>query len=133
MTVATTARALDEAEAQLRDQLGRQAALRDQIERLESERASAREKLGERHNEVLKLEERLKAMQREAEAASRQVQMHARQGAAARKVGFPGTIIETGFDMEVGETVVVGTSRVQGGDKALIALLTAVSRRAAGK
>jgi hypothetical protein len=30
--------------------------------------------------------------------------------------------------MDVGETVVVGTSRVRGGDKALIALLTAVPK-----
>jgi len=30
--------------------------------------------------------------------------------------------------MDVGETVVVGTSRTRGGDKALIALLTAVPK-----
>jgi hypothetical protein len=35
-------------------------------------------------------------------------------------------VIDTSFTMDVGETVVVGTSRVAGGDKALIALLTAV-------
>jgi hypothetical protein len=38
-------------------------------------------------------------------------------------------IIDTGFTMEVGETVVVGTSRVRG-EKAIIALLTAVPRGA---
>lgn len=37
-------------------------------------------------------------------------------------------IISTSFAMDVGETVVVGTSRLRGGDKALIALLTAVPR-----
>ena len=37
-------------------------------------------------------------------------------------------IIDTSFTMDVGETVVVGTSRVRGGDKALIALLTAVPK-----
>jgi hypothetical protein len=37
-------------------------------------------------------------------------------------------IISTGFTMQIGETVVVGTSRLRGGDKALIALLTAVPR-----
>ena len=37
------------------------------------------------------------------------------------------TIIDSSFTMEVGETVVVGTSRL-GGDKALIALVTAVRR-----
>ena len=35
-------------------------------------------------------------------------------------------IIDTSFTMDVGETVVVGTSRLKG-DKALIALLTAVA------
>jgi hypothetical protein len=37
------------------------------------------------------------------------------------------SIIDTGFTMDVGETVVVGTSRVRG-EKAIIALLTAVPR-----
>jgi hypothetical protein len=36
------------------------------------------------------------------------------------------TIIDTSFTMEVGETVVVGTSRLKANSKALIALLTAV-------
>ena len=38
-------------------------------------------------------------------------------------------LISTGFTMDAGETVVVGTSRLRGGDKALIALLTAVPRK----
>jgi hypothetical protein len=37
-------------------------------------------------------------------------------------------IIDTSFSMDVGETVVVGTSRLGGGDRAIIALLTAVPR-----
>jgi hypothetical protein len=37
-------------------------------------------------------------------------------------------VIDTTFEMDIGETVVVGTSRVRGGDKALIALLTAVPK-----
>ena len=39
------------------------------------------------------------------------------------------TVIDTSFQMDVGETVVVGTSRLKGGSKALIAVLTAVSSR----
>ena len=39
--------------------------------------------------------------------------------------GVRRSIIDTSFTMDVGETVVVGTSRLKG-DKALIALLTAV-------
>jgi hypothetical protein len=42
-------------------------------------------------------------------------------------------LIDTTFTMDVGETVVVGTSRQKGGTKALIALLTAVPPRAGGR
>ena len=35
-------------------------------------------------------------------------------------------MIDTSFTMDVGETVVVGTSRLKANSKALIALLTAV-------
>jgi hypothetical protein len=44
-----------------------------------------------------------------------------------RKLSFAGrAVVDTNFTMEVGETVVVGTSRLRGGSRALIALLTAV-------
>ncbi|CAN5579326.1 hypothetical protein BH23ACI1_BH23ACI1_18400 [soil metagenome] len=39
--------------------------------------------------------------------------------------------MDASFRMDVGETVVVGTSRIQG-DKALIALLTAVPPKGSG-
>ena len=39
------------------------------------------------------------------------------------------SIMDTSFTMDLGETVVVGTSRLKGGTKALIALLTAVPPR----
>jgi hypothetical protein len=53
-----------------------------------------------------------------------------RSGAArntVRVIKRPGRIIDTTFNMDVGETVVVGTSRLQG-EKALIVLLTAVGK-----
>jgi hypothetical protein len=40
-------------------------------------------------------------------------------------------IMNTSFTMDVGETVVVGTSRLSGNSKALITLLTAVPSRSA--
>ncbi len=43
------------------------------------------------------------------------------------------SVIDTNFSMEIGETVVVGTSRIRGGDKALIALLTAVPKGTSGR
>lgn len=48
-----------------------------------------------------------------------------------RQMGYaPGgaTLIDTSFNMSLGETVVVGTSRMRGGSKALIVLLTAATR-----
>jgi len=45
-------------------------------------------------------------------------------------VSGPATLIDTSFTMSLGETVVVGTSRMRGGSKALIVLLTAVTRGA---
>jgi hypothetical protein len=36
-------------------------------------------------------------------------------------------IVETSFSMKVGETVVVGTSKLDGGDEALVVLVTALS------
>ena len=42
----------------------------------------------------------------------------------SRRLGGP--IIDTSFNMDIGETVVVGTSRLKGNSRALIALLTAV-------
>ena len=52
----------------------------------------------------------------------------ANQSVSAGKVSSGSkAVIDTSFRMEVGETVVVGTSGLRGGSKALIALLTAVT------
>ena len=40
------------------------------------------------------------------------------------------TLIDTSFNMSLGEAVVVGTSRMRGGNKALNVLLTAATRGA---
>ena len=67
----------------------------------------------------------------EAAAIAREI-VRLEQEASMKDAAILGTraIIDTSFTMDVGETVVVGTSRVAG-DKALIALLTAVAH--AGK
>lgn len=61
-------------------------------------------------------------------ARSSMDQRTASQGRSVLKSMNP-SVIDTSFTMDVGETVVVGTSRVAGGEKALIALLTAVANR----
>ena len=43
-------------------------------------------------------------------------------------LGDPRNLIGSQFGIEVGETVVVGTSRVNGGDEAIVVLLTALPR-----
>ena len=92
----------------------------------------------ERSIEIQKLESELRAAEQQKNEAKakelRQALARARnrseRGAqpsrpiAARRHGGP--IIDTSFNMDVGETVVVGTSRLKGNSRALIALLTAV-------
>jgi hypothetical protein len=50
-------------------------------------------------------------------------QMVAGEGGAMQVANFD--VLRTSFSMNVGETVVVGTSKLDGGDKALVVLLTA--------
>jgi hypothetical protein len=72
---------------------------------------------------IRNMESRLSEMKiRLAEARDRRV-------AQSRKASSSRAVIDTSFTMDIGETVVVGTSRLAGGDKALIALLTAVAER----
>ena len=52
---------------------------------------------------------------------------HADARAARARAVQDGSLIDTSFRMDIGETVVVGTSRLQG-EKALIVLLTAVGK-----
>jgi hypothetical protein len=113
------------------------AELRQQIERLErqlsAERKSAQQRFEvgtgvapDRDPQVVAIESRL------ADLRIKAAQAHERSAqtvSASRKFGRR-PVIDTSFRMDVGETVVVGTSRVKGGDKALIALLTAVPPRA---
>jgi len=67
-------------------------------------------------------------MQLQAELDRLSMQVAAAREAARPPFASGRRIIDTSFSMDVGETVVVGTSRLGGGDKAIIALLTAVAR-----
>jgi hypothetical protein len=68
----------------------------------------------------------------EIEAArKRMIQIEFDMEGAQRQARYSpggGTLIDTSFTMSLGETVVVGTSRMRGGNKALIVLLTAATR-----
>jgi hypothetical protein len=87
--------------------------------------------------DVAKLELELRRVEREIqevqETASHAANVRAARG-GVRSTSAPvarSSIIDTNFTMDVGETVVVGTSRLKGGSRALIALLTAVPPRTA--
>lgn len=103
-----------------------------------NEAASRRAREIDRSAEMERLEGEIRAAQREKDqdrvkrlqgelAEARERSMRAQQTTpkpAAKRHG--GTVIHTTFTMDVGETVVVGTSRLRDNSRALIALLTAV-------
>jgi hypothetical protein len=90
-----------------------------------------REQYSEGHVEAQRLKAQISQLERELEAERARVERSsaAERVAAGRFIKemrpHGRAIIDTSFTMEIGETVVVGTSRLKG-DKALIALLTAV-------
>jgi hypothetical protein len=101
----------------------RMMSLEQQRAALESQLRDLKQRYNDNHPEVQKARTRLAEIERE--------QSQVRMETARRRAAMPSpvnrrTIIDTSFTMDIGETVVVGTSRLQG-DKALIALLTAVA------
>jgi hypothetical protein len=82
--------------------------------------------------DVPKLELEIRRLEREIEEmTARAAEAQAGRATTTRRASVDrrSPIIDTSFTMDVGETVVVGTSRLKGGSKALIALLTAVPPR----
>jgi hypothetical protein len=101
-------------------------AIAQQRRQLESRLTDLRSRYNEDHPEVAKA----RAEERQLAQRLRELQLKAIGGRrVTTAAGRSRTVIDTSFTMDVGETVVVGTSRVRGADKALIALLTAVPPR----
>jgi hypothetical protein len=101
---------------------GRRAELEKALREAELEASRARTASGDKRAEAIA------AANEKVAAIGRELQQEKGVREAALKVATIGgsrAVIDTSFAMDVGETVVVGTSRVAG-DKALIALLTAV-------
>ncbi len=93
----------------------------------EAQRAALQQRLAElqknasdNHPDVVRLRAEIQGFERMLAARGDESARRTFAGATRRAV------IDTSFTMDVGETVVVGTSRLKG-DKALIALLTAVA------
>jgi hypothetical protein len=101
----------------------RDAGLRAEIQRMIAARSVYENQLRQQASDpgaVSALRQRLA----DTEAA---IEMH--QSQLRSSSGFGGaTLIDTSFTMSLGETVVVGTSRMRGGNKALIVLLTAATK-----
>ena len=128
-----------------RTTMRRIADLRDKAELTQKEIQETRRKVEvgtSAGSEIPKLEAELRSIQREI--ADLQARLETGAATAGRSGGGTrgsadraaqmarASTIDTSFTMDVGETVVVGTSRLKGGTKALIALLTAVPARASG-
>ncbi|HYM26193.1 MAG TPA: hypothetical protein VEU08_23410 [Vicinamibacterales bacterium] len=100
------------------------AALEQRLRESETELAALRARPGAR-NEVAEQEARIADMKRRLDMEAPTPMVFSRR-----------RVIDTSFDMEIGETVVVGTSRLKDGKeskdagRALIALLTAVPKSA---
>lgn len=103
----------------------RAATLATQRAELEAKLKSLRDRgYNDNHPEVQQLKNQLAALERETSMVRSEENMKRLRLSAG--AGRHRTLIDTNFTMDIGETVVVGTSRLQG-DKALIALLTAVA------
>jgi hypothetical protein len=103
-----------------RAQLARLPSLRDQLQQIQA--AAIRERSRENSESLTRLNKEAAAVRQQIVQLESELQSLLGSSTRSRSV------IDTSFNMDVGETVVVGTSRVRGGDKALIALLTAVAR-----
>jgi hypothetical protein len=97
----------------------RTSALEARIADLRRKQADLEKTQGTRNPEVLATAAQIRSLQQELTEGQH----------AIRRPGSTRAVIDTSFRMDVGETVVVGTSRVKGGEKALIALLTAVPQK----
>ena len=109
----------------------RAADLRRELDAVDDEIAKRRERVGEKHPDVMTLmNQRLRLEQRMAETMNGLAEERTRQTLA--HVTEAPMLMDSTFSMEPGETVVVGTSRF-GGDKALIAIVTAVKKGTAAR
>lgn len=100
----------------------RTSSLAAQRAELEARIKTLTERYNDNHPEVQQAKSQLAALERQLEQI--RVEETAKGYRAAAMVRRR-AMIDTSFTMDIGETVVVGTSRLKG-DKALIALLTAV-------
>jgi hypothetical protein len=101
------------------------AALEQRLRDLQNELAATRDRSGDKAQNIKEREAQIAELKRRLDGGDATPMAFITRGRH---------IIDTSFDMEIGETVVVGTSRLKDGKdggKALIALLTAVPKSGA--
>jgi hypothetical protein len=103
----------------------REASLRSQLTQAEAKLRMLRERMNDSNPEVKKSEQEV----RELKAQLNEMKASGHDKSDKFERGRARSIMNTSFSMDIGETVVVGTSRLKGNSKALIALLTAVPPR----
>jgi len=113
-----TARDADEAAARRAAEM----ELQTRLSRLQAEAAAMKQRLGEKHANVV-------AVSAEIENLKMRLAEFESGDARPRSLFGSRSVIDTTFSMDIGETVVVGTSRLNG-DRALIAILTAAAKPA---
>jgi|SRR5688572_1868354 len=107
----------------------RDGALREEIQQMIAARTALENQLrrpGSDPGAVNALRRRL--MEAEMALESRQPPPGSAAAPGTERRSSSTSLIDTTFTMSLGETVVVGTSRMRGGNKALIVLLTAATR-----
>lgn len=123
----TTTEELAEAQARVQD-LERQLADEARAAQAAGQARSGSSARAATEAAEVRRQELVQQRRRVEQAKIRAVQVRGRSGAT---ISAERPIINTSFAMDAGETVVVGTSRLSGGDRALIALLTAVPQKTA--
>jgi hypothetical protein len=118
--------------ASLANLTNRQRTALSERQQLTAQYEAARKKYDDNHPEVRELLGRLNKSAFDLDFLSREIERFKSTGSVEAVHAAPAVLINSNFIMRVGETVVVGTSRL-GGDKALIALLTAVRRNTGQK
>lgn len=112
-----------------------QAVAEQKLQRLVEDFQTARERLEEMKKRVavgVAATSEVRALEDQVRQIERQIALTRADVTGQSSTKGSRQVIDSGFTMDVGETVVVGTSRL-GGDKALIALVTAARRSGAAR
>lgn len=116
--------AAEQARVETAARAARVQLLRQEVQRLEDELSRLKERLLDRHPDIVRRTAQLENVRQDLAKREADAQKVSRPVASTR-LQPEGAVIDTTFTIGLGETVVVGTSRVRG-DTAVVVVLTAV-------